>query len=115
MFLIIIITILVEKHVYIRHIEKILDDAARFGKVAIKKGILNFSINHERRVNDYLTSLEKLVVWLLINIRKSKQSEVEQEFYIEFVMYIKLSLMLARHLGLYFRRLELLVINFQNF
>ena len=50
---------LVEKDGYIRHIEKILDDATKFEKVKIKKGILNFSINHERRINDYLKSLEK--------------------------------------------------------
>ena len=35
----------VEKDVYIRHIEKILDDATKFQKVKIKKGIVNFSIN----------------------------------------------------------------------
>ena len=51
--------VLVEKNVYIRHIEKILDDATKFENVKIKKGILNFSVNHERRMNDYLKSLEK--------------------------------------------------------
>ena len=51
--------VLVENDVYIRHIEKILDDATTFEKVKIKKGILNFSINLERRINDYLKSLEK--------------------------------------------------------
>ena len=51
--------VLVEKNVYIKHIEKILDDATKFEKVKIKKGILNFSINHERGINDYLKSLEK--------------------------------------------------------
>ena len=51
--------VLVEKDVYIRHIEKILDDATKFEKAKIKKGILNFSTNHERRINDYLKSLEK--------------------------------------------------------
>ena len=50
---------LVEEDVYIRHVEKILDDATKFEKIKIKKGILNFSINHERRINDYLKSLEK--------------------------------------------------------
>ena len=49
----------VEKNIYIRHIEKILDDATKFGKVKIKKEILNFSINHERRINNYLKSREK--------------------------------------------------------
>ena len=34
--------VLVEKHVYIRHIEKILDNATKFEKTKIKKGILNF-------------------------------------------------------------------------
>ena len=51
--------VLVEKDVYIRHIEKILDDATKFEKIKIKKGILNFSINQERRINDYLKSLGK--------------------------------------------------------
>ena len=39
--------VLVAKNVYIRHIEKILDDVTKFEKIRIKKGILNFSINHE--------------------------------------------------------------------
>ena len=39
--------------------EKILDDATKFEKVKIKKGILNFSINHERHKSNYLKSLEK--------------------------------------------------------
>ena len=51
--------VLVEKDVYIRHIEKILDDATKFKQVKIKKEILDFSINHERRINNYLKSLEK--------------------------------------------------------
>ena len=51
--------VLVEENVYISHIEKILDDATKFEKVKIKKGILNFSVNHERRINDHLKSLEK--------------------------------------------------------
>ena len=44
-----------------KHMEKILDDVTKFEKIKIKKGILNFSINHERRINDYLKSLEKSV------------------------------------------------------
>ena len=39
--------------------KKFFDDATRFEKVKIKKGISIFSINHERRINDYLKSLEK--------------------------------------------------------
>ena len=37
--------VVVEKDVYIRHTEKILDDAT-FEKVKIKKGILNFSMGY---------------------------------------------------------------------
>ena len=40
--------VLVEKDVYIRNIEKILDNATKFEKMKVKKGILNFSINYER-------------------------------------------------------------------
>ena len=51
--------VLVEKNDYIRHIEKKIDNATKFEKVNVKKGILNFSIYHERRRTDYLKSLEK--------------------------------------------------------
>ena len=33
--------------------------ATKFEKVKIKKEILNFSVNHERLIDDYLKSLEK--------------------------------------------------------
>ena len=42
-----------------RYIEKVLNDRHKFKKVNVKKGILIFSINHEKRINDYLNSLEK--------------------------------------------------------
>ena len=51
--------VLVKKDVYIRHIEKILDDSTKFEKVKIKKETLNFSITH---INDYLKSLRNQVV-----------------------------------------------------
>ena len=50
---------MIERDVYISHIEKILDNVTKFEKIKTKKGILTFSINHERRINDYLKSLEK--------------------------------------------------------
>ena len=50
---------LVEKDLYIRYIEKILNDATKLEKVKIKEQILNFSVNHKRRLNDWLNSLEK--------------------------------------------------------
>ena len=50
--------VLVKKDVYIRHIEKILDDSTKFEKVKVKKETLNFSITH---INDYLKSLRNQV------------------------------------------------------
>ena len=50
---------MIERDVYISHIEKILDNVTKFEKIKTKKGILTFSINHERRINDSLKSLEK--------------------------------------------------------
>ena len=39
--------------------ETIISDHNKFEKVSIKKGILNFSINHEKNINNYLKRLEK--------------------------------------------------------
>ena len=36
-----------QKDVDVRYMEKILNDIHKFGKVRVKKGILNFSINNE--------------------------------------------------------------------
>ena len=51
--------VIVEKDVYVRHMETILSDLNKFEKVSFKKGILNFSINHEKIINNYLKRLEK--------------------------------------------------------
>ena len=100
----------------LRHMETILSDFNKFEKVSIKKGILNFSINHEKNINNYLKRLEKSgSLSLPSNIKKLKQSEVDQEFYMDFVKYIKPLLRSVHHLDLYFLQLELLVTNLQNF
>ena len=39
---------IIEKDVYLRHMETIISDHNKFEKVSIKKGIFNFSINHEK-------------------------------------------------------------------
>ena len=107
--------LLVEKDVYIRVIEKILDEVStKFEKVKIKKGILNYRINHERRINDFLyfESLEKSGSLTTDQYKKIKAIGSRPGILYDFVRYIKLSLMFVRH---YFRRLELLVINLQRF
>ena len=51
--------VMVEKDVYLRHMERTISDHNKFEKVSIKKGTLNFSINHEKNINNYLKRLEK--------------------------------------------------------
>ena len=40
-------------------LKRILMALQSLQKLKIKKGILNFSVNHERRIEDYLKSREK--------------------------------------------------------
>ena len=54
--------VLVNKSDYIRHIEGILKDVNKFEKVSLKKGILNFAVNHEEYINKQLKSISKMVV-----------------------------------------------------
>ena len=48
----------VGKDVYLRYLETILSDPNKFEKVSIQQGILNFSINHEGNIKNYLKRLE---------------------------------------------------------
>ena len=40
-----------DKDVYIKHIESLLSDEAKFEKVDTKKGLLDFTVNHENGIN----------------------------------------------------------------
>ena len=40
--------VILDKDVYIKHIESHLSDKARFEKANNKKGLLNFTVNHEK-------------------------------------------------------------------
>ena len=50
--------VILDKNVYIKHMESLLSNKAKFEKVATKKGLLNFTVNHEKRINEYLKSLK---------------------------------------------------------
>ena len=69
--------------------ETIICNHNKFEKVSIKKGILNFSINHEKISPIIWGDLKNQELCLLNNIKKLKQSEVDQEFYMDFVKYVK--------------------------
>ena len=81
--------------------ETILGDLNKFEKVSIKKGILNFSINHQKSMNNYLRRIEKSgSLSTKLYKKKLKQLEVDEEFYMDFVKYVKLLLMFVHHLDL---------------
>ena len=50
--------VVLDKYVYVKDIESLLSDNAKFEKVNTKKGVLNFITNHEKPINKYLKSLK---------------------------------------------------------
>ena len=50
--------VLVDRDVYIKHMENILKDNTKFEKVDVKTRTLNFQVNHEKRINEILKSLK---------------------------------------------------------
>ena len=47
-----------DKDIYIKHMESLPSDKTIFEKVATKKDLLNFTVNHEEQITDYLKSLK---------------------------------------------------------
>ena len=56
----------------------ILIDLNKFGNVSVKRGNLNFSINHEKNINNCFKGLEKLRILSAKQHKKLKESEVNQ-------------------------------------
>ena len=52
------LVVIVDKDIFIKHMEKRLSDKTKFEKVDTKKGLLNFTVNHEKRINEYVKSLK---------------------------------------------------------
>ena len=52
--------VLVDRDVYVNHMENILKDNTKFEKVDIKTTTLNFQINHEKRIDEILKSLKSV-------------------------------------------------------
>ena len=80
--------------------ETITSNHNKFEKISIKNGILNFSINHEKNINNCLKRLEKSETLSTEENVAINQSKVDQEFYMDFVKYIKPLLMFVHHLDL---------------
>ena len=50
--------VIVDKDICLKNMELLLSDKAKFEKVDTKKDVLNFTVNYEKRINEYLKSLE---------------------------------------------------------
>ena len=50
--------VILDKDVYIKHVESLLSNKAKFEKFDTKKCLLNFTGNHEKRINEYLKPLK---------------------------------------------------------
>ena len=50
--------VIVDKDICLKNMELLLSDKAKFKKVDTKKDLLNFTVNYEKRINEYLKSLE---------------------------------------------------------
>ena len=51
--------VLVNKSDYVRHTEGILKEVNKFEKASLKKGILNFAVNHGEHINKEIRSISK--------------------------------------------------------
>ena len=81
--------VLVNKSDYVRHIEGILKDVNKFEKVSLKKGILNFAVNHEQHINKQLRSISKNGSLTEQQYKKVKLWEAIQVFYMTYAKYIR--------------------------
>ena len=96
--------VLVDRDVYVNHMENILKDNNKFEKVDIKTRTLNFQVNHEKRINEILKSLNLQLVLELNNVRKLKQLDLDHVFNVlnmASVKFIKQLLMFVLFLDLY--------------
>ena len=50
--------VIVDKDICLKNMELLLSDKAKFEKVDTKKDLLNFTVNYEKRINEYLKSLK---------------------------------------------------------
>ena len=46
--------VILDKDVFIKHIQSLLSNNTKFENVDTEKGLLNFTVNHEKRINEYL-------------------------------------------------------------
>ena len=64
--------VILNKDVYIKHIESLLSDKAKFEKANTKKVLLNFFVNRDKRIIEYLKSLKSSGALSVEQHKKSK-------------------------------------------
>ena len=81
--------VILDKGVYIKHMESLLSNKDRFEKVDTKRGLLNFTVNHEKPINEYLKSLKSSRSVSVEQYKKLKLYPQDLVFYMVFLKYIK--------------------------
>ena len=82
--------VILDKDIHIKRMESLLSNKAKFEKVDTKKGLLNFTVNHEKRINEYLRSLKSSGALSVEQHREIKAAGSNLVFYLVFVKYIKI-------------------------
>ena len=93
--------VLVNRDVYVKHMENILKDKTKFDKVDIKTRTLNFQVNHEKRTNEILKSFKFSGSLSDKQHKKLKQLDLDLVFYMAFVKFTKQLLMFVYLLDLH--------------
>ena len=96
--------VLVDKDVYVNYMENILKDQSKFEKVKIKTRILNFQVNHEKRINEYLKSLKNSGSLSVDQCNKIKAVGSRPGFFTVFAKFTKLLLIFVHHLDLFYQQ-----------
>ena len=82
--------VILDKDIHIKRMESVLSNKAKFEKVDTKKGLLNFTVNHEKRINEYLRSLKSSGALSVEQHKEIKAAGSNLMFYLVFVKYIKI-------------------------
>ena len=107
--------VLVNRDVYVKHMENILKDKTKFDKVDIKTRTLNFQVNHEKRTNEILKSFKFSGSLSDKQHKKLKQLDLDLVFYMAFVKFTKQLLMFVYLLDLHCLQLGHLLIKLLSF
>ena len=82
--------VILDKDINIKRMKSLLSNKTKFEKVDTKKGLLNFTVNHEKRINEYLRSLKSSGALSVEQHKEIKAAVSNLVFYLVFVKYMKI-------------------------